>query len=155
MSELLHGPGFLGTDAQFMSDLALVLMVLSAALFTIGRHLARTGRYEVHRWVQTAGVVLTTIVAIGFMVSSFTTHILPGVPSKLLEGDYGVSTLHSVVGTLAVLLGVFVVLRGHDLLPQALRFKDYKPVMRLTYVMYIIATLLGLTVYILVFVFGI
>ena len=155
MPEVLYGPGFLGTNAPFISDLSLVVMVVSATLFTMGRHLARTGRYNAHRWVQTAGVGLTTIVAVGFMLSSFIRHILPGVPSKLLEDDYGVSTLHSVVGTLAVLLGVFVVLRGHNLLPKPWRFNNYKPVMRLAYGMYMLATLLGLTVYVLVFVLGI
>lgn len=155
MLELLHGPGFLGTNAPFISDLSLVVIVVSATLFTLGRQLALAGRYEVHRWVQTAGVVLSTLVALGFMLNSFLTHILPGVPSKLLVGDYAVSTLHAAVGTLAMLLGVFVVLRGHNLMPKVMRFNNYKPVMRLAYTMYMLASLLGLTVYILVFVFGI
>lgn len=155
MKELLSGPGFLGTNAPFISDLSLVVMLVSAALFTFGRHLARRRRYELHRWVQTGAVTLSTLVAVSFMVNSFVVHILPGVPSKLLEGDYGVSTLHSALGTTALLLGVFIVLRANNLVPQALRFRNYKLFMRAAYTMYMLAALLGVTVYILVFVFGI
>ena len=59
------------------------------------------------------------------------------------------------VGTVGVLLGVFIVLRGNELVPQALRFSNYKPVMRTAYVIYMLATLLGIAVYELVYVFGI
>jgi hypothetical protein len=40
-------------------------------------------------------------------------------------------------------------------LPANLRFTNYRPVMRVTYALYIAATLLGVVVYIVVFVFGI
>jgi hypothetical protein len=155
LGELLHGPGFLGTNAPFVSDLSLVLIVLSAGMFTHGRHLARLGRYEAHRWVQTAGVAISTVVALAFMVGSFMRYILPGIPSKLLEDDYGVSTLHSAVGAMALLLGVFIVLRGNNLVPRPLRFSNYKPFMQASYTMYMLATVLGLTVYVLVFILGI
>jgi len=155
LQEVLYGPGFLGTNAPFISDLSLVMMSLAAVLLTVGWRLARLKRYEAHRWVQTGAVALSTLVALTFMARSFVTHILPGVPSRLLEGDYGVSTLHSVVGAIALLLGVFVVLRGNSLVPKALRFKNYRTFMRTSYTIYMLATLLGVTVYILVFVFGI
>jgi uncharacterized membrane protein YozB (DUF420 family) len=54
-----------------------------------------------------------------------------------------------------MLLGVFVVLRGHNLVPKAMRFKDYKPFMRGAYVLYLLSTLLGIVVYVSVYVFGI
>ena len=110
MRELLSGPGFLGTNAPFVSDLCLVVILVTAVLFTYGRHLARRKRYTAHRWIQTGAVALSTLVAMTFMLNSFVRHILPGVPSKLLEGDYGISTLHALVGAAAVLLGVFVVM---------------------------------------------
>jgi RsiW-degrading membrane proteinase PrsW (M82 family) len=152
MRELLSGPGFLGLDAPFASDLSLLVMLLSAALLTLGRSLARRKRYEAHRWVQTTGVVLTTIVALGFMIGSFVKYILPGVPSKLLVDDYGPSTLHSLIGSAAVLLGAFVVLRANNLVPLALRFRDYKKVMTISYILYMLATVLGVVVYVMVFI---
>jgi uncharacterized membrane protein YozB (DUF420 family) len=155
MRDLLYGPGFLGTNAPLISDLSLVVILVTAVLFTWGWELARRKRYEAHRWVQTTAVILSGLVGLTFMLNSFVTHILPGVPSNLLEGDYGLSTLHALVGTAAVLFGVFVALRGNDLVPQALRFKDYKTFMRTAYAMYMLATLLGMVVYVLVFVLGI
>src|SRR5512143_892436 len=112
MKDFLSGPGFLGTHAPFLSDLSLVLVSLTAILFTIGWQLARRRHYEAHRWVQTVAAVINAIVVLGVMVNSYVTHILPGIPSKLLEGDYGVTTIHAIVGTIGLLLGIFVVLRG-------------------------------------------
>ena len=155
MLELLYGKGFLGTGAPFISDVSLVLILLTAVLFTYGRWLAKRKRFEAHQLVQTSAVFLSSLMAISFMLGSFVTHILPGVPSKLLEGDYGVSTLHAIVGASALLLGIFIVLRGNNLVPRGLRFKNYKPFMQTAYAMYMLATLLGVTVYVLVFVFGI
>jgi uncharacterized membrane protein YozB (DUF420 family) len=155
MKDFLNGPGFLGTHAPFLSDLSLVLISLTAIMFTIGWQLARHRHYEAHRWVQTATATINAVVVLGVMINSYVTHILPGIPAKLLEGDYGVTTIHAVVGMISLLLGIFVVLRGNGLVPKALRFKNYKLFMRISYAFYMLATLLGVVVYILAFVLGI
>jgi len=98
MGTFLNGPGFLGTTATFRSDATLVLMLLTAALFTVGWWLAVRQRYEAHRWVQTSAVLLNTLVVLATMVSSFVTYILPGIPSKLGEGSYGITTIHALAG---------------------------------------------------------
>jgi hypothetical protein len=64
------------------------------------------------------------------MIPSFFIHILPGVPAKLLQGDYGVTTVHAVIGAMGLLLGIFVVLRANGLMPARLRFNNYKGFMR-------------------------
>ena len=46
MTEFLHQPGFLGTNANFAADMTLVLSVLVATLFSVGFYLARKGRYD-------------------------------------------------------------------------------------------------------------
>jgi uncharacterized membrane protein YozB (DUF420 family) len=56
---------------------------------------------------------------------------------------------------IGLLLGIFVVLRGNQLVPKSLRFKNYKPFMRTSYTLYMAATLLGVIVYFLAFVLGI
>jgi uncharacterized membrane protein YozB (DUF420 family) len=155
MIRFLNRPGFLGTHAPFVSDLSLVLILLTALLFTIGWQLARHGHYKVHRWVQTVAAVINTIVVLSVMINSYVTHILPGIPSKLLTGDYAVTTVHAFVGMIGLLLGIFVVLRGNELVPNALRFNNYKLFMRTSYTIYMLATLLGVIVYLLTFVFGI
>ena len=155
MNSLLNGPGFLGTNANLRSDITLVLIVVTAVLFTIGWQLAAHKRYEAHRWVQTSAAFLNTIVVLLTMISSFVIHILPGIPGKLNEGSYGITTVHAFVGLIGLVLGVFVVLRGNKLVPKALQFKNYKVFMWTSYAFYMLATLLGVIVYIIVFIYGI
>jgi uncharacterized membrane protein YozB (DUF420 family) len=48
-----------------------------------------------------------------------------------------------------------VVLRANKLVPKRLRFKNYKRFMRTSYALYMLATLLGVVVYLEVYVLGI
>jgi putative membrane protein len=155
MNGLLNSPGFLGTNAPFHADVALILILVSAVMFTTGWRLAVRKRYEAHRWVQTSAVILSTIVILFMMINSFLIHILPGIPGKLNQGDYALTTVHALVGSVAMLLGIFIVLRANKLVPKALRFRNYKRFMRTSYVLYMLATFLGVIVYITVYVFGI
>jgi uncharacterized membrane protein YozB (DUF420 family) len=155
MSDFLTSPGFLGTKATLRSDLTLVLILITAVLFNIGFILAQRKKFTAHRWVQTSAVTLNTLVVLISMVTSFIIHILPGIPAKLVRGDYAVTTIHACIGAIALLFGVFVALRGNELVPKKLRFMNYKPFMRWAYTLYMLATLGGVIVYIIVFVFGI
>lgn len=155
MSNFLSCPGFLGTHATFISDLTLILILLTAIMFTIGWQLARHKHYKAHRWLQTVAACLNAVVVLAVMIYSFVVHILPGIPAKLLEGSYGVTTLHAFVGMIGLVLGIFVVLRANELVPQGLRFKKYKPFMRTSYALYMLATFIGVIVYIEAFVIGI
>lgn len=155
MTQLLSGPGFLGTQAHFLSDLTLILISTTAVLLTIGWQLARHRHFAAHRWVQTVTVAINAIVVLGGMVNSYAIHILPGIPARLLEDDYGITTVHAIVGMMGIFLGIFVVLRANGLAPQALRFQNYKLFMRTAYALYMLATLLGVTVYFRGYVLGI
>jgi uncharacterized membrane protein YozB (DUF420 family) len=155
MSDFLTMPGFLGTKATLRSDLTLALILISALLFNIGFILARRKHFTAHRWVQTSAVTLNTLVVLISMVTSYIIHILPGIPAKLGQGDYAVTTLHGFIGAIALVWGVFVALRGNNLVPKKLRFNNYKLFMRWAYGLYMTATLGGIFVYIIVFVLGI
>jgi uncharacterized membrane protein YozB (DUF420 family) len=155
LSDFLVTPGFLGTSATLRSDLTLVAMLLSVAMFNIGFILARKKKFAAHRWLQTGAVILSSLVVLVSMVTSYLDHILPGIPARLLEGDYAVTTLHAVIGAIALLFGVFVALRGNGLVPKALRFNNYKPYMRTAYGLYMFAALGGVIIYFIVFVLGI
>ena len=155
MTDFLTMPGFLGTKATLRSDLTLVLILVSAVLFNIGFILARKKHFVAHRWVQTSSVTLNTLVVLISMVSSYIIHILPGIPAKLGQGDYAVTTIHGLIGAVALVYGVFVALRGNELVPKPLRFNNYKLYMRWAYGMYMVATLGGVFIYIYVFVLGI
>ncbi len=155
MRTLFTGAGFLGTTAPFQSDLSLIFIVISAVLFTIGWRLAVAKKFEIHRWVQTSAATVNAIAVAVVMIPSFIIHILPGIPSKLSQGDYGFTTLHAVIGATALLLGVFVVLRANGLVPRALRFRNYKLFMRTSYILYMAATVLGVILYALVYIYHI
>ncbi len=155
MADYLTSPGFLGTRATLRSDLTLVLTLFTALLFTIGFVLARKKLFTYHRWVQTGAVILNSIVALGSMTFSYIVNILPGIPAKLGQGDYAVTSLHGILGAIAFLFGVFVTLRGNELVPRKLRFDNYKPFMRWAYWLYMLATASGTAIYIIIFVFGI
>ena len=155
MSDFLTTPGFLGTKATLRSDLTLILILFTAVLFNIGFILARRRKFEAHRWVQTSAVILNTLVVIISMVTSYIIYILPGIPAKLNQGDYAVTSIHGIVGAIAVLLGVFVAMRGNGLVPNRLRFQNYKLFMRWAYGLYMLSTLGGVLIYIIVFIFGI
>jgi uncharacterized membrane protein YozB (DUF420 family) len=151
---LLTGTGFLGTRAPLHSDLSLILILLSAIMFTIGWRLAVRKKFKIHRWIQTGAAILNTLVVLIVMIASFIIYILPGIPNKLLEGTYGVTTVHAFIGALGLLLGVFVVLRANQVkfVPKRLRFRNYKPFMRTSYVLYMLATLIGVIVYVAVYI---
>ena len=155
MTNLFTTPGFLGTRATMRSDLTLLLILVTVILFNIGFVLTRQKKFEAHRWVQTSSFILNTLVVLTSMVTSYITHILPGIPSKLGQGDYAVTTLHGIIGAIGLLFGLFVVLQGNKLVPKNMRIRNYKPYMRTAYILYMVATLGGIIVYIIVFVLGI
>jgi uncharacterized membrane protein YozB (DUF420 family) len=154
MDHYLDQLGFLGTKAPLRSDITLILILLSAILFTIGWQLAVHKRYVAHRWIQTSAAILNAIVVILAMVNVFIVYILPGIPGKLLQGSYGATTLHGLVGLIGLLLGLFIVFRANNLAPKILRFNNYKLFMRTSYTIYMLATLLGVVVYIMAYIIG-
>lgn len=154
MVELLHRPGFLGTSANLAADMTLVLSLLIAGALTIGFFLARGKHYGTHRVVQTGAVIANAILVFWLMVLPFRDFVAPGVPDRLGERFYAVTTLHALVGAAALVLGIFVVLRANGLMPRRLRFRNYKPVMRVSYALYMLATTIGLFVYLAWFVWN-
>jgi putative membrane protein len=154
MGSFLDGLGFLGTKAPVRSDITLILIIITAILFTIGWRLALHKRYEAHRWVQTSAAILNAIVVLLAMVKVFVVYIVPGIPDKLFQGSYGATALHGLVGAIGLVLGIFIVLRANNLLPKGLQFKNYKLFMRTSYGIYMSATFLGVIVYIMAYIIG-
>ena len=147
MNEFLHQRGFLGTSANFASDMTLACMVLAALLFTVGVAMAMKKRYQVHRWIQTAAVSLNAVFVLWMMILPFKNIVAPGIPGKLNQSFYAVASLHGLIGFAALTFGLFVTLRGNELVPKALKFNNYKLFMRIAYGLYMLATLLGVGVY--------
>lgn len=147
MVEILHQAGFLGTSANFAADMTLVLSLLVAAALSVGFVLARRRDYRTHRVVQTVAALTNAVLVLWLMILPFRDFVAPGVPNRLGERFIAVATLHALVGASALVLGLFVVLRANGLMPKPLRFRNYKAVMRVSYALYILATLIGVVVY--------
>jgi uncharacterized membrane protein YozB (DUF420 family) len=122
-------------------------MVLIALLFTVGVALALNKRYQLHRWVQTTAASLNAIFVLWMMILPFKNTVAPNIPAKLSQSFYAVASLHGLIGFTALTFGLFVTLRGNKLVPKALRFNNYKLFMRIAYSLYMLATLLGVGVY--------
>lgn len=152
MISLLAGPGFLGTRALLYADVTLVLTLLASTLFTIGWRLILHRKVTAHRWIQTSAALLNALVVTLVMIPSFITNIYPGIPAKLLEGTYGITSFHAMVGLFGLLLGLFVVLRANGLMPKPLRFSNYKAFMRTSLAIYLVSTFIGVVLYMLVYV---
>jgi len=147
VTDILHAPGFLGTDGNFAADATLIAMIIIALLFSYGFYLARQGKFDQHKWMQSIGGLANVILVLWLMVLPFRDFVLQDQGGPRLAVFYGVTRAHALIGTLAVLFGLFVILRGHGLLPKFLRFQNYKPYMRLAYALYILNTVVGIAVY--------
>lgn len=149
MTELLHQPGFLGTSANWAADMTLLVSGLVAILLTIGAILAVRGYYGAHRVFQTIGALTNAVLVIWLMILPFRDFVAPpGNPAGLPLSAIATTRIHAAVGATALVFGLFVMLRGNNLVPKPLRFNNYKAFMRVAYALYMLATLIGLFVYI-------
>ena len=147
MTELFHQPGFLGTSANWAADMTLIVMIMIALIFTLGAWMAVRGKYGVHRVLQTTAVILNLILVLWMMILPYRDFVAPGIPQRLNERFYSITTLHALLGLAALLLGIFVALRGNGLMIKPLRFNNYKLFMRISYGLYMLTTLAGIWVY--------
>lgn len=144
----LNGAGFLSKDASIGADLSLVIMVAAAVLLTVGVVLVKSKRYEAHRWVQTAAVVLNAVPVVVWMIRSFWLYVRPGLPGNLSKSVDALTTVHAVAGLIGVVIGMVVMIRANQLAARGQSLSRYKTLMRIAYVVYILATALGIWVYI-------
>ena len=128
--------------------LSLAVIVVAAVVFTIGVVLARQQRIEAHRWVQTTGVLLTAALGLTWMLSSLRHNVLPQLPGRLHESPYLWAAVHAATGIVAVAVGLYVASVGNRLLPARLSFTRFKPYMRSSYALYLLATLTGVVLYV-------
>ena len=147
MIDFLNQPGFLGTQAGLRADLSLILISLSAILFTIGWRLAVRKRFSTHQAIQNVAVILNSLVVLLAMVGVFIMQYLPAIPGSLGNKSLALTAVHAASGTLGLLYGVYVVLVGNELLPKKLRFKNLKIFMRISYGLYLMVTMGGIVLY--------
>ena len=151
MIAYLGGAGFLRPHSSIGADLSLVIVIAAFVMLTIGVVLARSRRYDAHRWVQTSAVVLNAVPVIFWMIRSFRLYVLPGLPGNLSKSVDAVTTVHAVAGLIGMVIGLFVVIRANQLTARGENLSRYKNLMRTAYVVYLLATALGIWVYIAIY----
>ncbi len=140
-------PGFFGSNATLSSDVNLIAQLLLLLGLSLGAALAHRGHISTHQYLQT-GLVLFNIVLTAFiMIASFESHVAPKLPG-ILGSAYGlVAAFHAALGTIAILCGVYLILRMNQLIPKSLQVSGWRNLMRFTLGLYWAVGLFGLTTY--------
>jgi uncharacterized membrane protein YozB (DUF420 family) len=140
--------GFLGTGATFGADLNLVIQLIMGAALIAGGLLAKQKRYRAHGICQTT-VLLLNLLMIGLVMGpSFQQQVKPVLSKVLHKWYYEAAAMHAVLGITAEVLGLYIVtVAGTDLLPQWLRFKNWKWWMRTELAVWTIVLLSGVGTY--------
>ena len=151
MIDYLDGAGFFRPHSSMGADLSLIIIIVAAVMLTLGVVLAKSKRYEAHRWVQTSAVVLNAVPVVFWMIRSFRLFILPDLPGNLSKSVDAITTVHAVAGVIGMVIGLFVVIRANQLEARGEGLSRYKNLMRTAYVVYLVATALGIWVYIAIY----
>src|SRR6266850_1523501 len=140
--------GFLGTGATFRADLNLVVQVSMGIALLVGMVLAKRKNFRAHKYVQSSVMILNLVMIFLIMAPSFHRQVQPQVPGGLKEAYYLVPYIHAILGTIAEVLGLYIVLvAGTKLLPRKLKFKRYKPWMRTELALWWLVVLIGIGTY--------
>jgi plastocyanin len=140
-------PGFLGTRASLFADLNLVAEIFLLFGLTLGFVFAKLGRISLHQYNQTAWALLNIVLTVFIMLVAFARQVVPGIPASLLQAYGIVSTLHALLGGLAITCAIYIILRMNNLLPKFLRIKWWRGLMRITLGLYWLVGLFGLGTY--------
>ncbi len=140
-------PGLFGTKANLFSDLNLIAQIVLLVGLSLGVVFARRGKITAHQYNQTGWVLLNIVLTIFIMIVAYVEYVLPDFPKNLGQAFGLVSTVHAILGSLAIVCGVYIVLRMNHLLPAKWRIKGWKRLMRWTFALYLAVGLLGLGIY--------
>src|SRR5579863_5144213 len=140
--------GFLGTGATFGADLNLVVQLIMGVALAVGAILAKRRCYKAHGVCQTT-VLLLNLLMIGLVMwPSFQQQVKPALSKVLHKWYYEAAAIHAVLGITAELLGLYIVtVAGTNVLPQWLRFKQWKWWMRTELALWAIVLLSGVGTY--------
>lgn len=160
MNPYLQPQGFLGTGASLLADLTLVayiLLIIPGML--AGFVFARRGKHRPHH--KTTMITITALnwlLIIFLMLAAYRFDIAGNLPAQPTNARYLMPTIHAVFGLPAQLLATYIIYRmlREDSQVAAAKargekgqqlsqywFKSAKPVMRLTIVLWLITSLLG------------
>ena len=140
--------GFLGTGANSVADLNLVVQLIMGTALIAGTVLAKRKSYRAHGICQTT-VLLLNLLMIGLVMwPSFQQQVKPSMSKVIHKWYFTVALIHGVLGVTAELLGLYiVVVAGTNVLPRWLRFNHWKLWMRTEMVLWAVVLLGGMATY--------
>jgi plastocyanin/uncharacterized membrane protein YozB (DUF420 family) len=141
--------GFLHTGATFTADLNLLVQAGMGVALLAGARLARLRRFRAHGRCQATVLLLNLVMISLVMAPSFRSQVSPNLQKAGGDLYYALPALHAALGTIAELLGLYVVLvaTGAPVVPVRFRFTDYRRWMRTTLVLWWIVLALGTGLY--------
>ena len=140
--------GFLGAGAPFAADVNLVVQGMMAIALVVGAGFARRKRYRAHAIMQTTVLLLNLAMIATVMWPSTKQQVLPAFPDVWVKWYFAAPSIHAVLGTIAELLGIFIALvAGTKLVPERLRFRNWKQWMRAELVLWWVVLLSGVATY--------
>jgi uncharacterized membrane protein YozB (DUF420 family) len=140
--------GFLGTGAPFAADVNLVLQGMMAAALLVGAGFARRKRYRGHAVIQTTVLLLNVVMIATVMWPSTQSQVMRRFPHVFVKWYFAMPSIHAMLGTAAEVLGIFIALvAGTSLMPEWLRFRNWKQWMRVELALWWIVLLSGVATY--------
>ncbi|MBI3504190.1 MAG: DUF420 domain-containing protein [Proteobacteria bacterium] len=140
--------GFLGMGAPLSADINLTLQLLMGLALLCGMMLARRQRFKEHQYCQTAVVVLNFLLIVGIMLPAFRKQVAPRVAGGFQDPMLVIAFIHGLLGAAAELAAIYIVLvAGTNVVPESLRFRDYRPWMRTTLALWWAVIGLGVITY--------
>src|SRR2546423_8504299 len=140
--------GFLGTGATLRADLNLLVQIAMGAALLVGMMLARRKRFEAHKRCQATVVLLNLLMIFLVMAPSYHRSVEPQMPGGLRDVYYLLPFIHTVLGTITEMLGLYIILvAATNWLPRRLKFDPYRPWMRTCLTLWWVVILLGIGIY--------
>jgi plastocyanin len=141
--------GFLHTGATFTADLNLVVQVGMGVALLAGAQLARRRRFRAHGRCQATVMLLNLIMIFLVMVPAFRSQVSPHLQRAGSDLYYALPAVHAGLGTIAELLGLYVVLvaTGAPVVPVRFRFTNYRRWMRTTLALWWVVLAFGAGTY--------
>jgi plastocyanin len=140
---------FLHTGATFTADLNLLVQIGMGVALLAGARLARLRRFRAHGRCQATVMALNLIMIALVMVPSFRRQVSPHLNKTASDLYYALPVVHAGLGTIAELLGLYVVLvaMGAPFVPVRFRFTNYRRWMRTTLVLWWVVLAFGAGTY--------
>ena len=138
--------GLLGTHAGILADINLILQLAMLCVLIFGRSRAKGKKFGLHGRIMTVAVVLNAASLVTVMLPS----LMLGLGFLVTNSTNPISIitiLHAIIGTIAELLGIYLVLKWRFSKTFVECIKN-KKLMNPTIILWITTALLGIILYI-------